>query len=483
MKRLLSLFLCLLLCLSLIPAAAGMEPEPPAETENVYDSGYFNSGRAQWIFEDGTLTIRHVSEYPYSLPERGEEPWATYINGVQTLVIESGCSIIPVEGFSSYPSLVSVSIPYSVTTIGYRAFYSCKKLETVNIPYTVTTFGQAIFGWCTKLKNVQFASGVTQIGPWMFQGCESLTSIDIPDTVTVINELAFQGSGIRNLTIPASVARLETNALANMYSVETVTFLGSPPTFVYDEVMGGVFENTTATVYTPTGSNAWPTSAMQQYGGTLTWANRPVEPITSAAVTITAPAVGAAPDYDPVLPSGANYYSDAYNTANYHNDVRWQFSDGGYLAVDSAIFEAGREYAVFIYLTPKDGYTFSESCTGTINGKTAEVHLEGSGQLRLSYHFPALASKPTITTQPKSQTVSPDTTVKFTVKASDAASYQWYYRTSSTGTWAKSTLTGAKTATLTVKATEARNGYQYKCRVSNDNGYVYTSAVTLTVTG
>ncbi|MBQ2062662.1 MAG: immunoglobulin domain-containing protein, partial [Oscillospiraceae bacterium] len=93
-----------------------------------------------------------------------------------------------------------------------------------------------------------------------------------------------------------------------------------------------------------------------------------------------------------------------------------------------------------------------------------------------------VSAKPVITTQPRSQTASAGATVKFTVKATGATAYQWYYRTSSTGTWAKSTLTGAKTATLTVKATAARNGYQYKCRVSNDNGHVYTSAVTLTVT-
>ena len=92
-----------------------------------------------------------------------------------------------------------------------------------------------------------------------------------------------------------------------------------------------------------------------------------------------------------------------------------------------------------------------------------------------------VSAKPVITTQPKSQTAAPDTTVKFTVKADGATTYQWYYRTSSSGTWAKSTLTGAKTATLTVKATAARDGYQYKCRVSNAEGYVYTNAVTLTV--
>ncbi|MBQ2062737.1 MAG: immunoglobulin domain-containing protein [Oscillospiraceae bacterium] len=91
-------------------------------------------------------------------------------------------------------------------------------------------------------------------------------------------------------------------------------------------------------------------------------------------------------------------------------------------------------------------------------------------------------SKPTVTTQPKSKTAAPDSTVKFTVKADgEGLKYQWYYRTSSTGTWTKSTLTGAKTATLTVKATTARNGYQYKCKVSNDAGYVYSKAATLTV--
>ncbi|MBQ2061843.1 MAG: immunoglobulin domain-containing protein [Oscillospiraceae bacterium] len=92
------------------------------------------------------------------------------------------------------------------------------------------------------------------------------------------------------------------------------------------------------------------------------------------------------------------------------------------------------------------------------------------------------APKPKITTQPASKSVSAGTTVKFTVKASgDNLSYQWYYRTSSTGTWKKSTLTGATTATLTVSATAARNGYQYRCKVSNDYGYVYSNAATLTV--
>ena len=93
-----------------------------------------------------------------------------------------------------------------------------------------------------------------------------------------------------------------------------------------------------------------------------------------------------------------------------------------------------------------------------------------------------LLQKPTITTQPSGKTVAVGETAKFTVKASGAAKYQWYYRTSSTGSWTKSTLTGCTTATLSVKATAARSGYQYRCKVTSTNGTSKTSsAATLTV--
>ena len=90
-------------------------------------------------------------------------------------------------------------------------------------------------------------------------------------------------------------------------------------------------------------------------------------------------------------------------------------------------------------------------------------------------------AKPSISSSPKSVTAYLGTTVKFTVKASGAESYQWYYRTSSSGSWAKSTTTGAKTATLSIVAEAKRDGYQYRCKVSNADGYSYTKNATLTV--
>ena len=51
--------------------------------------------------------------------------------------------------------------------------------------------------------------------------------------------------------------------------------------------------------------------------------------------------------------------------------------------------------------------------------------------------------------------------------------------TISTGTW--TAYDGGTSATLTLIAKSYRNGYQYKCKVSNAIGYVYSNAVTLTV--
>ena len=86
--------------------------------------------------------------------------------------------------------------------------------------------------------------------------------------------------------------------------------------------------------------------------------------------------------------------------------------------------------------------------------------------------------------QPADVTVTEGTAANFTVGAhGDGLTYQWQYRTSSKGNWLNTTATGATTATLTVPGTLSRNGYQYRCIVSDGHGSdpVTSSAVTLTV--
>ena len=89
-------------------------------------------------------------------------------------------------------------------------------------------------------------------------------------------------------------------------------------------------------------------------------------------------------------------------------------------------------------------------------------------------------STPVITTQPKSVTVQEGKTATFSVTATNATSYQWYYRTSETAAWTAVANNGTSaTYSLTTKA--RHNGYQYRVKVANANGSVYSSIVKLTV--
>ena len=82
-------------------------------------------------------------------------------------------------------------IPCGVKSIGDQAFRGCKDVTTVAIPDTVTTIGFASFADCTRLPAISIPCSVTSVGDQAFSCCESLTSIWIRDTLTQIGDGAF----------------------------------------------------------------------------------------------------------------------------------------------------------------------------------------------------------------------------------------------------------------------------------------------------
>ena len=88
-----------------------------------------------------------------------------------------------------------------------------------------------------------------------------------------------------------------------------------------------------------------------------------------------------------------------------------------------------------------------------------------------------------ITSQPASVTAAVGTTASFSVSASGSSlSYQWQCKAGSSSSWSNTGLTGSASQTLSVPAIAERNGYQYRCVVTNSAGSATSSAATLTVT-
>ena len=115
--------------------------------------------------------------------------------------------------------------------------------------------------------------------------------------------------------------------------------------------------------------------------------------IDSVSVEITAPIAGDTPDYHPVLPAGAPYYSDSHNVGAFRNDVAWKKAKGSILSPDNDVFEYGVIYEATIYLTPEDGYAFAENPSVTVNGKRVTTHAVRDGQLQIDCKFPAAPAR------------------------------------------------------------------------------------------
>ena len=70
------------------------------------------------------------------------------------------------------PSSITVEgKEYTVTSIGYQAFYECYSLTSVTIPNSVTSIGEWAFSDCSGLTSVTIPNSVTSIGKSVFEYC------------------------------------------------------------------------------------------------------------------------------------------------------------------------------------------------------------------------------------------------------------------------------------------------------------------------
>ena len=135
------------------------------------------------------------------------------IDGYVTSAIEHHAfSAIEYLGFSECSSITSISIPDSVMSIGYGAFFGCSSLESITVGTgnpvyhsagncLIETLSKTVIAGCNN-SVIPDDGSVTSIATGaFFTGC-SLTSIMIPDSITNIEYLAFAGCiGLANITV------------------------------------------------------------------------------------------------------------------------------------------------------------------------------------------------------------------------------------------------------------------------------------------
>ena len=210
---------------------SGIKFENPFAVKSKAASSGTCGDNLTWKLDDtGTLTISGTGDmYDYSNYYGGVSPWYGERQLINNIVINSGVTGIGKYAFYG-TSLTSITIPDSVTSIGYSAFRSCTSLESLTIGKGVKSIGEYAFYGCTSLKSVY----IDDIAAWceisfarnydwdyiqdsfgysnplyyaenLYVKGKLAKDVVIPDGVTTISDYAFWGYDLTSIRIPVSV--------------------------------------------------------------------------------------------------------------------------------------------------------------------------------------------------------------------------------------------------------------------------------------
>ena len=203
----------------------------------------------------------------------------TYSNGQGVIEFDADLTTIGKEAFYKSPTLMSISIPSTITSIGTDAFANCSvltklnisdlsawckidfanananplslstrlylnnvEITELNIPEDVTEIKPFAFRYFKRLKHLNIHDNISSIGDYAFQACSSLENIIIGDGVRKIGIRAFEACAMKELTIGKSLISISDYAFVWCEALETITISS------YNITMGSdPFQNTTPT--------------------------------------------------------------------------------------------------------------------------------------------------------------------------------------------------------------------------------------------
>ena len=124
-------------------------------------------------------------------------------------------TVLPDRLFYGCVALSRLRLPEGITSVGKRAFSGCEKIEALYFAEPLTSLGEYAFENCSRLSNLNLQAEAIPTG--LLNGCLELSWFSVAEGTRSIAYGAFRGSGITDLSVPASVEAIEPGAFYSMH--------------------------------------------------------------------------------------------------------------------------------------------------------------------------------------------------------------------------------------------------------------------------
>ena len=119
----------------------------------------------------------------------------------------------------------TLEVPDGVRIISDEAMQGTTgRPEQVILPDTLEELGKRI-QWGEPLRKIRLSKNLKRMGESCFSGCKNLTEIDLPEGLSVMGSSAFSYSGLKDITIPGSVRKIQHFTFGRCSDLETVKIM------------------------------------------------------------------------------------------------------------------------------------------------------------------------------------------------------------------------------------------------------------------
>lgn len=149
-------------------------------------------------------------------------------SGIRQLTVPQTVTQIGYSAFAGCTQLTAITLPAGLWELGSEAFKGCTALTGVALPDSLTALSHGAFENCTSLTAVEFPAGITPFS-WssssgMLRNCTSLRSVKLPKTVSSLGNGFFAGcTALERIVLPDSVTEIGSNLFNGCTALTDVT--------------------------------------------------------------------------------------------------------------------------------------------------------------------------------------------------------------------------------------------------------------------